>query len=135
GGVVWVGGGGGGGAPVWWRAGGGRGGGGGGAGSAKVDPRTAEQFFSAYVPRPPYLRYGVAGPDGRVTHHTEIDLPGPRLPHDMAITEHHSILMDLPLVADPEAAKAGRRKLMFDDSMPARYGVNQRQGRGDTIKW
>ena len=32
----------------------------------------------------------------------------------MAITEHHSILMDLPLVADPEAARAGRHKLYFD---------------------
>jgi len=102
---------------------------------AKVDQHTGELLFFDYGPRPPYLRYGVAGPDGRVTHTAEIDLPGPRLPHDMAITERHSILMDLPLVADPEAAKAGRHKLMFDDSMPARYGVIPRHGAGDTIKW
>jgi carotenoid cleavage dioxygenase len=81
------------------------------------------------------MRYGVAGPDGRVTHETDIDLPGPRLPHDMAITEHHSILMDLPLVNDPVAAKAGRHKLFFDSSMPARFGLIPRHGNGDEIKW
>ena len=42
---------------------------------------------------------------GRATS-SAIDLPGPRLPHDMAITEKHSILMDLPLYNDPEAATA-----------------------------
>ena len=59
------------------------------------------------------MRYGVVGPDGVVRHFVGIDLPGPRLPHDMAITEHHSILMDLPLVTDPEAARAGRHKLLL----------------------
>ena len=102
---------------------------------AKVDEHTNELLFFDYGPRPPYLRYGVAGPDGRVTHTAEIDLPGPRLPHDMAITEHHSILMDLPLVADPEAARAGRHKLYFDDTMPARYGVIPRHGQNSDIKW
>src|SRR5205823_7401839 len=55
--------------------------------------------------------------------------------HDMAMTEHYSILMDLPLVNDPEAAKAGRHKLFFDNSMPARYGVIPRHGQGSEIKW
>ena len=87
---------------------------------AKVDDHTGELLFFDYGPRPPFMRYGVVGPDGLVTHQTDIDLPGPRLPHDMAMTEHHSILMDLPLVNDPEAAKAGRHKLFFDNSMPAR---------------
>jgi carotenoid cleavage dioxygenase len=102
---------------------------------AKVDDHTGEFLFFDYGPRPPYLRYGVAGPDGGLTHETAIDLPGPRLPHDMAITEHHSILMDLPLVNDPEAAKAGRHKLFFDDSLPSRYGVLPRRGAGSEIRW
>jgi carotenoid cleavage dioxygenase len=103
---------------------------------AKVDHATGELLFFDYGPRPPYLRYGVARPgDGQVVHETPIDLPGPRLPHDMAITEHHSILMDLPLVADAEAAKAGRHKLVFDPSLPARYGVIPRRGDGSAIKW
>ena len=102
---------------------------------AKVDEQTGELLFFDYGPRPPYLRYGVAGPDGQVTHHTNVDLPGPRLPHDMAITDNYSILMDLPLVNDPEAAKAGRHKLFFDSSLPARYGVIPRHGDGSQIKW
>lgn len=103
---------------------------------AKVDPVTGELLFFDYGPRPPYLRYGVArAGDGQVVHETPIDLPGPRLPHDMAITANHSILMDLPLVADAEAAKAGRHKLVFDPSLPARYGVLPRRGDGADIKW
>ena len=67
---------------------------------------TGELMFFDFGVKPPYMRYGVVGPEGTVRHFVPIDLPGPRLPHDMAITERHSILMDLPLVADPEAARA-----------------------------
>ncbi len=71
----------------------------------KVDERTGELFWFDYGPRPPYLRYGVISAEGQVVTTTEIELPGPRLPHDMAITEHYAVLMDLPLVQD----LAGRR--------------------------
>jgi carotenoid cleavage dioxygenase len=33
------------------------------------------------------MQYGVIGPDRQLRHHIEVDLPGPSLPHDMAITE------------------------------------------------
>ena len=102
---------------------------------AKVDEATGELMFFDYGPMPPYMRYGVVGPDGRVAHLVDIDLPGPRLPHDMAITANHSILMDLPLVADPVAAKQGRHKIMFDTSMPARFGVIPRRGAGGGVRW
>ena len=73
---------------------------------AKADERTGELMFFDYGMKPPYMRYGVVSPEGVVRHFVGIDLPGPRLPHDMAITERHSILMDLPLYNDPEAARA-----------------------------
>src|SRR4029453_4786881 len=76
----------------------------GGAAHAKVDERTGELFFFDYGFTPPFMRYGVVGPDGLVRHFVPIDLPGPRLPHDMAITEKHAILMALPLSSDPGAA-------------------------------
>ncbi|MBV9411724.1 MAG: carotenoid oxygenase family protein [Acidimicrobiia bacterium] len=57
------------------------------------------------------------------------------LPHDMAATSHYSILMDLPLVADLEAARQGRHKIVFDPSLPARFGVIPRHGGGDEIRW
>jgi carotenoid cleavage dioxygenase len=102
---------------------------------AKVDEATGELMFFDYGPTPPYMRHGVVGADGRVAHLVDIDLPGPRLPHDMAITANHSILMDLPLVADPVAARQGRHKIMFDNSMPARFGVIPRHGAGGEARW
>jgi carotenoid cleavage dioxygenase len=81
------------------------------------------------------MRYGVVGPDGVVRDFVGIDMPGPRLPHDMAITEHYSILMDLPLVNDPEAARAGRFKLFFDREMPSRFAVIPRHGRAEDVRW
>ncbi|MEQ0564310.1 carotenoid oxygenase family protein [Amycolatopsis sp. NEAU-NG30] len=101
----------------------------------KVDEATGELFWFDYGPRPPYLRYGVISADGRVATSTEIELPGPRLPHDMAITEHYAVLMDLPLVQDVEAAKQGRHKLHFDRAMPSRFGVLPRYGDGSQIRW
>jgi len=101
----------------------------------KLDEHTGELMWFDYGTREPLLRYGVVGAAGTITHETEVELPGPRLPHDMAITEHHSIVMDLPLVADPEAARHGRHKIMFDRSMPARFGVLPRFGDGAQVRW
>jgi carotenoid cleavage dioxygenase len=102
---------------------------------AKVDEQTGELLFFDYGPVPPYMRYGVVGADGAVKHLVDIDLPGPRLPHDMAATEHYSILMDLPLVNDPVAARQGRHKIVFQPEQPARFGVIPRHGGGDEIRW
>lgn len=102
---------------------------------AKVDETTGELHFFDYGPLPPYMRYGVVGSDGRVAHLTDIALPGPRLPHDMAITANHAILMDLPLVNDPAAMREGRHKIVFDPALPARFGVIPRRGAGNLIRW
>ncbi|WP_163509898.1 carotenoid oxygenase family protein [Fodinicola acaciae] len=99
----------------------------------KVDERTGELFWFDYGPTPPFMRYGVISADGRVTHLTNVDLPGPRLPHDMAITEHYAVLMDLPLVQDLAAARQGRHKIVFDRSLPARFGVLPRYG--SDVRW
>jgi carotenoid cleavage dioxygenase len=101
----------------------------------KVDERTGELFWFDYGPRPPYLRYGVVGPDGRVEHSVELDLPGARLPHDMAITHNHAILMDLPLYQDLDAARQGRYKLTFNRELPSRFGVIPRRGQAHEIRW
>lgn len=101
----------------------------------KVDERTGELFWFDYGPRPPYLRYGVVGADGRVTHVTDVDLPGSRMLHDMAITDNYAVLMDLPLIQDPEAARHGRHRIVFDRSLPARFGVLPRYGDGTQVRW
>ncbi|MYW06592.1 carotenoid oxygenase family protein [Streptomyces sp. SID3343] len=101
----------------------------------KVDESTGELFWFDYGPEPPYLRYGVVGPDGKVSHTTAIDLPGPRLPHDMAITDNYAILMDLPLIQNQEARRQGRYKLAFEQNLPSRFGVLPRHGDGTRIRW
>jgi carotenoid cleavage dioxygenase len=101
----------------------------------KVDERTGEMFWFDYGPRAPYLRYGVVGADGKVSHTTDIELPGPRMPHDMGITANHAILMDLPLFQDPEAARNGRHRVVFDRDMPARFGLVPRYGSGAQVRW
>ena len=64
-----------------------------------------ELMFFDYSLTAPYMEYGVIGPDRRLKTKIEIPLPGPRLPHDMAITRNWSILNDMPLFWDEEALK------------------------------
>ncbi|MDT7575767.1 MAG: hypothetical protein QOH17_2100 [Pseudonocardiales bacterium] len=99
----------------------------------KADERTGELMWFDYGTRDPLLRYGVVGRSGRVEHEVDIDLPGPRLPHDMAITANWSILMDLPLVQDQNALRQGRHKITFDATMPTRFAVLPR--RGTEVRW
>ncbi len=109
---------------------------GGVASHPKVDPVTGELiFFDFDVQRAPYLRVGVASPDGRVTHATEIDIPGPRLFHDIAITERHTILLDLPMTWDAERLAAGKRRVRFERDTPSRFGILPRHGAGGDVRW
>ena len=102
---------------------------------AKVDPQSGELVFFDYGIRQPHLRYGVVGADGAVSDYVGIELPGPRLPHDMAITENWSILMDLPLYADPAAAASGRHRLVFDRNLPSRFALIPRHGNASDVRW
>lgn len=102
---------------------------------AKVDEITGELMYFDYGNVAPYMHYGVLDAEGRLKHHVPIDLPGPRLPHDMAVTEHYSVLHDLPLFHDHEAMKLGRHKIDFHPELPTRMGVIPRYGRGDEIRW
>ena len=102
---------------------------------AKVDEITDDLIFFDYGTEAPYMHYGVVGPDRKLKHFVPIELPGPRLQHDMAITEHYSILHDLPMLYDAEAFALGRHKVTFDPSLPARLGVIPRYGASDSIRW
>jgi carotenoid cleavage dioxygenase-like enzyme len=102
---------------------------------AKVDPRTGELLFFNYGVRPPFMTYGVVGADGALKHHIPIELPGPRLPHDMAITERYSILMDLPIHLDERALRAGRWQTQYRRDVPARFGVIPRFGAPSDVRW
>lgn len=102
----------------------------------KVDPRAGElMFFDFSVAEPPYLTYGVADAQGHVTHSTAIDLPGPRLLHDIAITERYTIFLDLPMVWDQASYRQGKRRVRFERELPTRFGVLARHAAGAEIRW
>jgi carotenoid cleavage dioxygenase len=101
----------------------------------KVDEVTNELFFFDYGPQPPFLTYGVVGSDGKVKHFAEIELPAPRLPHDMGITENYSILMDLPLYHSQGALKAGKSSVIFNKEMPSRFAILPRYGDNASVRW
>jgi carotenoid cleavage dioxygenase-like enzyme len=101
----------------------------------KVDPETGELIWFDYQPLPPYLTYGVISPEGELVHQTEITLDGPRLQHDIAITERYSVLLDMSMMWDPEALAAGRVRLGFFPDKPTRFGVIPRCGTDADVRW
>jgi carotenoid cleavage dioxygenase-like enzyme len=96
----------------------------------KVDDATGELMFFDYNMEEPYLTYGVVDKNGLLTDYVEVPLPGARLPHDMAITENYSILMDLPLHWNK-----GRHGLHFFKDRPSRFAVIPRHGKQEDIQW
>src|SRR5262249_1664824 len=102
---------------------------------AKVDEHTGELLFFDYATKPPFMTYNVVSAQGELVHHSAIDLPGPRLPHDMAITEHYSILMDLPLFWDPQLLPKHIHKVTYYPELPSRFAVLPRYRDNAEVRW
>ncbi|MCG8418170.1 MAG: carotenoid oxygenase family protein [Proteobacteria bacterium] len=96
---------------------------------AKVDATTGELMFFSYGRRSE-LEYGLVSAAGQLVHSEAIAVPGPRLPHDMAITENYSILMNLPLYFTDEAIRQKRWRVAFHRDVPARFALVPRSGSG-----
>jgi len=101
----------------------------------KVDPRTGEMMFIDYAPLPPFLSYGVISKEGELVHRTDIDLPGPRLQHDIAITPRFTVLMDLPMYSDPEKLAQGKNVVRYFRDQPSRFGIIPRFGTNADVRW
>jgi carotenoid cleavage dioxygenase len=101
----------------------------------KVDDHTGELLFFNYSTTAPYLHYGVVDASNRLVHYVPIDLPGPRLPHDMAYTEHYAILNDMPLFWEPDLLARGLYASRFHPDLPSRLGVIPRRGAAGDIRW
>ena len=102
---------------------------------SKTDETNGDFVFFDYGREAPYMRHGVLGADGELKSYTDIELPGPRMPHDMWITRKHSILHDLPLIWDEAAYAEGRVKLKFEEAWPTRFGILPRYADGSEIRW
>lgn len=100
----------------------------------KVDLETGELLFFNYSKHAPYMHYGVVNAAGKLVHHVPIPLPGPRLPHDMAITKNWSILNDFPLFWDEELLKRDIH-VVRQHPLPSRFALIPRYGTPDQIRW
>ncbi len=101
----------------------------------KVDENTGQLMFFNYSKQSPFMHYGVVDADNRLQHYVPIELPGPRLPHDMAFSENYSILNDLPVFWDAEHLKNGNHVVRFHKDTPTRFAIIPRLGGADEVKW
>jgi carotenoid cleavage dioxygenase-like enzyme len=103
---------------------------------SKVDWSTGELLFFDYGDKPPFMTYGVSDPSGKLLHEVAIDLPGPRLPHDIGFTTHYAVLHDLPFFHDMEVLRRHNyRVLTFHKDIPTRFGIIPRRGQGSEVCW
>jgi carotenoid cleavage dioxygenase len=102
---------------------------------SRPDEHTGELLFYDYGHEPPYMHFGVIGADGKLKRKIPVALPGPRLPHDMAVTENYAILHDFPLFQNEAARRAGRYKVSFHADLPSRFAVVPRNGNANEIRW
>jgi carotenoid cleavage dioxygenase len=102
---------------------------------AKVDETTGELMFFNYSKHAPYMHYGVVDRHNRLTSYTPINVPGPRLPHDMAFTQNYSILNDLPVFWDADLLARDIHAVRLHEGLPSRFAVIPRHGGPDDIRW
>jgi carotenoid cleavage dioxygenase len=102
----------------------------------KVDPTTGEMFFFGYnVMMKPFVQYSVVDAKGKITRTTPIELPRGVMMHDFAVSQQHTIFMDLPETFSLERAVKGQPPFLFEPKLGARLGVLPRYGEGKEIKW
>lgn len=102
---------------------------------AKIDPKTGELIFISWAPRPPFLHVGVASNAGQITRHTPIDLPGPRVQHDMAISDRFICVFDFPLMMDFKRPGQDSLGFVLNDDAPARIGLVDRHDLDAAVRW
>ena len=101
----------------------------------KPDPNTGEMLVFNYAKTAPFMHYGVVDANNELAHWIDVPLPGPRLPHDMAFTEHYAILNDCPLFWDADFLEQGAHVPRFRPDLPTRFAVIPRRGATDDIRW
>lgn len=88
----------------------------------KEDPVTGDLHMFGYGFFAPYLTYHRLTATGELVESHEVDVPGPTMMHDFAVTENHVIWLDLPMVFDLELVGNGMA-YRWDDAYGARLGV------------
>lgn len=98
-------------------------------------PLTGELHFFGYGFFPPYLTYHRLDAAGKLVQSEVIDVPGASMIHDFAITEHHVVFMDLPILFSLERAMQGGFPYEWNEDYGARVGVMRRGGTHADVRW
>jgi carotenoid cleavage dioxygenase len=101
----------------------------------KICPQTGELHFFGYAFAPPFLTYHRADAGGRLVQSERIEVPGPTMIHDFAITRDRVVFMDLPVVFDPAQLAHGGFPYRWSDEYGARVGIMPRGGRNADVRW
>ncbi len=102
----------------------------------KIDPISGEMHFFGYdFMAPPFLRYHVVDAKGALTRTEEIDLPGPVMMHDFAITASSVVWLDLPVVFDVTTVGSRPFPFVWRPEHGARVGVMPRLGGNAEVVW
>lgn len=106
----------------------------------KMCPITGEMHFFGYGFFEPYLTYHRVSASGELVQSEAIDVPGPTMIHDFAITDRHVVFMDLPIVFDLDLAMKGSMPYRWDADYGARVGIMNRsteetQASGADVRW
>lgn len=88
----------------------------------KTDPVTGELHFFGYAFMPPFVTYHRLSASGELVTSAEIDVPGPTMMHDFAITDRHAVFLDLPMTFQLALLEKGM-PYGWDESYGARIGV------------
>jgi carotenoid cleavage dioxygenase len=103
-----------------------------------VCAETGEMHFFGYeLITAPFVTYHVADAAGRLIHSQPIDVPGPTMVHDFALSRNHAIFLDMPVVFDIGMAMSGTMPFEWRDSYGARIGLLHRDAarRGEQPRW
>ncbi|HET9543275.1 MAG TPA: carotenoid oxygenase family protein [Acidimicrobiales bacterium] len=102
----------------------------------KIDPDTGFMHFFGYGFAEPFLTYHVADERGRLVSSQPVDVAGPTMIHDFAITDQDVVFWEFPVVFDIDLALAGEgMPFRWDASYGARIGVLPLGGPTTAARW
>ncbi len=92
-----------------------------------VCPETGEMHFFGYeLVHAPFVTYHVVDRDGSLVHTQPIQVAGPTMVHDFAISRNYAIFLDLPVLFDLEMAMTGSMPFAWNPDYGARIGLLHR---------
>ena len=102
----------------------------------RIDPVTGELLFFGYNVVSPYLTYMRADAAGNMLQVEPIELTGPSMIHDFAVTDNYVAFMEMPVRFSWLSVISGSPlPFKWDDAAPSRIGVMPRTGTNADVKW